>query len=309
VSVRELAREYREVPHGLIDPPELPSRSEMDEVKMDELTASVRANGVIQPLSLARRGERYEVIAGHRRFMAAGRAGLVVVPAIVYPSAEEARVAIQFAENRHREDLNPGDEAIWFNELLERDCNGDVDRLCALIGEKRTHVENRLTLFAGDEGFAKLRRKIGIGVAQQLNCCTNQQHAGICSQAILGGATVAVASGWIADWQRQQQPSSGDAPTVAPAPAPASIPITNYFTCGACGGTDNVHLMQPTNFHQHCKLAVVDKALEQHRRRGELIEWPRTLDEAVDLLGQIMSGSRKCWNSIIGAASRAMHIA
>jgi ParB/RepB/Spo0J family partition protein len=291
VSVRDIPREFRDVPYGLIDAPALPSRTAMDETLMDELVESVRQHGILQPLVLARTGERFEVVAGHRRSIAAGRAGLVTVPAIVYPSVVTALTAIQYAENRHREDLNAADEAILFSELLERDCAGDVDRLCAQLGEKRTYVENRLLLFHGDEEiFRQLQAgKIPIGVAQQLNRCTEQQYRRyLLHQAIVGGATVAVVSGWIADWKQQLPPASGEPVGQASAPAPGAIPITNYFVCVCCGGTDNVHLMQPVNVHQHCRLAILDKALEQWQHRGESLRYPRTTDEAVALITELL---------------------
>src|SRR5204862_2468204 len=143
--------------------------------------------------------DRFEVLAGHRRLIACKRAGLAAAPSIVYPGKGFAHDAIQFAENRHREDLNAADEAIWFTELLESTCGGDVDVLCERLHEKRPYVEGRLNLFAGDElVFDRLRAgKINIGVAQQLNRCTDQlRRRSLLHAAITGGATVAVVSGW-----------------------------------------------------------------------------------------------------------------
>lgn len=261
-------REFRDVPIGLIDEPDNPSRTQMDEARLDELTVSIRRDGVIQPIALVRVGDRFRVIAGHRRRIAAARAGLVTMPAIVYPNEQAALDAVQYAENRFREELNAADEAIWFSELLERKCGGDVDALCELVHEKRGYVEHRLLLFQGDpEVFAKLQAgALAIGVAHQLNRCTDPQYRRyLLHQAIVGGATIAVVSGWIQDWQRQQAATNPDA---APAPAPAltsPIPETNYFTCLVCGKTDHVHLMRPRNIHQHCELAILDPLLASYR--------------------------------------------
>jgi ParB/RepB/Spo0J family partition protein len=78
----------------------------MDEEQMDALVASIRELGFISVLVVVRVGERYEVVAGHRRRIAAGRAGLVAVPCLIYPSKGAAMEAIQHAENKHREELN-----------------------------------------------------------------------------------------------------------------------------------------------------------------------------------------------------------
>lgn len=257
-----------EVPLGLIDDPELPSRSTMDEQKLDELATSIRRIGLIQPIGLVRNGDRFTVVYGHRRTIASNRAGLVAVRALVYADKTAGIDAAQFAENRFREDLNPADEAVWFSDLLERKCDGDVDRLCELLNEKRTYVENRLLLFQGDQNvFESLQAgDITIGVAHQLNKCTEDAHRRmLLHHAVSGGATVAVVSGWIQDWKKQQNYAAG-----GPAPSgdpiqPGPVPETNYFRCAVCGGTDRVHMMQPINVHTDCKSAILDKLLASYR--------------------------------------------
>lgn len=276
------ARTFAEIPLGLIDAPALASREAMDEEKLDELARDIRAKGVLQPLLLARVDDRYEVVAGHRRLLASTRAGLATVPALVYASKTAALEGAKYSENRYREELSPAEEAIWFAELLERDCGGDVDRLCAQLGERRGYVENRLLLFQGDpKVFDALRaRQIAIGVAQQLNKCRDEPYRRyLLHQAIVGGATVAVVAGWLQDWQRSLGAAPSTAADPAPASAPGPIPEMNYFTCAVCGSTDHVHLMRPINVHDYCRLAVLDKLLEAHAHQAITV-FPRTLDEA-----------------------------
>lgn len=291
MTLRATRREFREIPLGLIDDPKLPSRSTMDEQKLDELVTSIAQLGLMQPISVGRVGDRYEVIAGHRRTMASKRAGLVAVPCVVYDSVDAAHEALKFAENRYREDLNPAEEAIYFNELLERDCGGDVDKLCEQLGAKRVYVEGRLNLFLGDgKVFEALQDgKIGIGVAQEINRCTDESYRRyLLNQAIVGGATRAVVSGWILDWQKQERLNAGaPAPSSSSAPL-AAIPETNFFRCYVCKGTELIHTMQPVNIHAHCQLATLDKALEQFARRGEQLLYPRTTDEARALVQDLL---------------------
>ena len=268
MSLSQIVREFRELPLGLIDAPELPSRAAMDETLLDELTASIRSIGLVNPITVASTAGRYEVVAGHRRLIACKRAGLAAVPCIVYPTKDAALEAVKYAENRHREDLNPADEAIWFHELLERIPEADVDRLCDQLGENRSYVEGRLLLFQGDPlVFQALQDgRIKIGVAHELNKCTDERmRRYFLDAAIRGGATIAVVTGWIQDWKREtgaQPPAGGN--IIAPS-APAAVPETNYFTCACCGGADNVHLMVPVNMHQHCKLAIFDKLIAAYR--------------------------------------------
>jgi ParB/RepB/Spo0J family partition protein len=271
VQLAAAPREFKDIPLGLIDVPELPSRSTMDDDKLDELTASIRRNGLLQPICVARNGERFEVVAGHRRTLACKRAGLVVVPAVIYPTRHTALEAVKFGENRFREDLNAADEAIYFAELLERDCGGDVDQLCEQLGEKRNYIESRLLLFQGDMAVldALQQTKITIGVAQQLNKCTSEQYRRyLLHQAIVGGATVAVVSGWILDWKKQEALQLGAPAPASAAPTPGPVPETNYFRCAVCEKTDNVHLMQPINVHQHCRMAILTPMLDAYHGKA-----------------------------------------
>jgi ParB/RepB/Spo0J family partition protein len=268
VSVAALQREFRELPIGLIDEPVLAARSAMDETALDELAADIRLKGVLQPLIVAKTGDRYEVIAGHRRRVAAGRAGLAAVPCIVYPSKDAALEGVKYSENRFREELGPADEAILFSELLERDCGGDVDRLCVQLGEKRSYVENRLSLFAGDpQVFEALQaHKINIGVAHQLNKCTDELHRrSLLYSAIHGGATVSVVAGWILDWRKVHDVTPPSAGPAAGGPAPAPIPDSDPFKCEICGKNHHPHLLKYVPVHDYCKLAILDPLLDTYR--------------------------------------------
>lgn len=292
MTLRNAHRELLNVPIGLIDPPRLASRATMDETALGELADDMRRNGIISPLSVGRVGDRFEVVAGHRRSLAARMAGLASAPCVVYASVDAAHEAIKFAENKYREDLNPAEEALWFSELLERDCSGDVDKLCELLSIKRTYAEGRLLLFQGDQAIftALQENKIGIGVAQTLNRCTDEQYRRyLLHQAIAGGATKAVAEGWLQDWQRQAALQTG-APPGAEAAAPTSpVPELNYFVCYVCKGTENLHAMRPINVHDYCRPATLDKALAEFAARGESLKYPRTLDQARELAAALIS--------------------
>lgn len=282
--------ESRLIPLAAIDEPPNPSRTTMDEQKLDELAENIRARGVKQHLIVLLVEGRYEIIAGHRRYHAAKRAGLVAVPCDVYVSRDDANEADQYAENRFREELSAADEAIWFGEQLERKFGGDVDRLCAHLHEKRDYVEGRLLLFQGDRRVfeALAAGQVNIGVAQQLNRCGDELHRGmLLHQAIHGGATVAIVSGWIAEWKRVHQPATEGSTGQAPPAAHAPTPEMNFYTCALCGKTDNVHTMQAVNMHAYCKAAGWVDMLALWLRRYEYFRYPLTLDEASDLVTEL----------------------
>jgi ParB family chromosome partitioning protein len=268
MTVVQVAREFRELPIASIDEPVLPSRSAMDDTKMDELVASIRANGLIQPITVARVGERYEVICGHRRRVASARAGLVTMPCIVYPSKDARLLALQAHENSRREDLNPADEALWFSDLLEQQCGGDIEQLCGLVNEKLSYVDNRLALFRGDPVvFAALQAgDIKIGVAHELNRLPDAQYRNYyLQQAIKNGATVAVVTGWVTDWKNMFTGLPASAP--APAAAAPIVPGPSYdpHRCYICGQSDHRFIPESIAVHTHCKLALLDPMLAASR--------------------------------------------
>lgn len=280
----------RRIPIGLIDEPQLPARHRSLETKLDELVASIRQVGLLEPLIVVARADRYEVVAGHRRRIACGRAGLVHVPCRVFPDKGAALEAIKHAENRHRLDMTAAEEALYFADLLERDHGGDTDRLAAWLGETRAYVEGRLLLFQGDplvfEALADERIKIG--VAHELNKCTDELHRRmLLHNAIEGGATVALVSGWIQEWKTVHQPAT-QRPIVATEVASVGTSLSDpFFTCPCCGQNDNRHTMRGVMIHSYCEPAVLAPALKLWGRRHEVVAWPRTVDEARALINEL----------------------
>src|SRR6266480_1729634 len=134
-----------EVPIDLIDPSSLQPRSIFDDAKLDELARSIRANGVVQPLLLRRKGLRFELIAGERRWRAAQRAGLSKVPAVLRDVSDEKVLEIAIIENIQREDLNPIEEAGAYKKLI--DTLGLTQEMVAeRVGRDRSYITNYLRL-------------------------------------------------------------------------------------------------------------------------------------------------------------------
>ncbi len=120
-------------------------RREMDPNTLEELANSIRTQGIIQPLIVRPVGDKYEIIAGERRWRAAQLAGLTEVPAIIRHIPDEAAVAIALIENIQREDLNPIEEAIALHRLIE-EFSMTHQQVADAIGKSRTTVTNLLRL-------------------------------------------------------------------------------------------------------------------------------------------------------------------
>lgn len=136
----------REVPVGQIDPNPHQPRTTFDEDALVELTASVRALGVLQPILVRPGAEgRYELIAGERRWRAARRAGLDVIPAIVRATDDLRSVEHALVENLHRQDLSPLEEAAAYQQLIE-DFSLTHDQVAAKVSKSRAAITNTLRL-------------------------------------------------------------------------------------------------------------------------------------------------------------------
>ncbi len=122
-------------------------RHEMDADALEELANSIRAQGIIQPLIVRPFGDKYEIIAGERRWRAAQMAGLTDVPVIIRDIPDEAAVAIALIENIQRENLNPVEEAVALQRLMD-EFELTHQQAAEAVGKSRTTITNLLRLLS-----------------------------------------------------------------------------------------------------------------------------------------------------------------
>ena len=137
-----------EVDIDLLAPSDQQPRLMIDDTKLDELAASIKANGIIQPILVRRTGASFRIIAGERRWRAAQRAGLMKVPVLVrdVPDGSERQLLeLALVENLQREDLNPVDEALAYQRLSD-EFKMTQDQIAAAVGKDRTSVANYVRL-------------------------------------------------------------------------------------------------------------------------------------------------------------------
>jgi ParB family chromosome partitioning protein len=137
-----------EVDVDRISPNTLQPRGVMDDDRLNELAQSIRANGIIQPIVVRRAGDRFEIIAGERRWRAARKAGLVRVPVVVRDVAagqEQSVLEMALIENIQRENLNPIDEALAYRRLSD-EFRLTQDDIATAVGKDRATVANFLRL-------------------------------------------------------------------------------------------------------------------------------------------------------------------
>lgn len=160
-----------------LDPGGDQPRSIFKENKLEELAQSIRHNGIIQPLVVRRRGDRFEIIAGERRWRAAQKAGLHKIPCVIKEVSSENVLEISLIENIQREELNPIEEANAFKRLLEmRDLT--QEEVARRVGKDRSSITNALRLLKLPTELQKLveEEKLSMGHARALLSIDSAQH-------------------------------------------------------------------------------------------------------------------------------------
>jgi len=136
---------FEQLPLDRIDPNPRQPRGAFDEEPLHDLTASIEAVGVLQPIVVRPSGERYQIVMGERRVRAARSAGLERIPAIVRTTEDDQMLRDALLENVHREDLNPLEEAAAYEQLL-LDFGITQEELAARLGRSRPVIANALRL-------------------------------------------------------------------------------------------------------------------------------------------------------------------
>ena len=172
------------LPLAQLQPGKFQPRTRMDEGALNELAASIKTQGVMQPVLVRPVGEfdgaiRYEIIAGERRFRAARLAGLDSIPVLVRDVDDQAAAAMALIENIQREDLNPLEEAQGIQRLIN-DFHFTHEQAASAVGRSRSAVSNLLRLInlaqpvqtmlmAGDIDMGHARALLAVDAASQIS--------------------------------------------------------------------------------------------------------------------------------------------
>jgi ParB family chromosome partitioning protein len=154
---------------GDLEPNPAQPRHTFDAALLDELAASIRESGIVQPILVRRRGSRFQIVAGERRWRAAQRAGLARVPVTVRDVPDERLLQVALIENIQREELTPIEEAQAYQRLL--DASGETqEQVARRVGKDRSTVANALRLLRLPREIQDLveNRKLDAGHARAL---------------------------------------------------------------------------------------------------------------------------------------------
>ncbi len=232
------------IPLDAIDPPAEANRMEFAEGEMVALIASIKAIGLINPITVRQLGTgRYEVVAGHRRWQALKSLGEAYIDAIITMKSKLGRCTVKFAENNIRAGLTPFEEGIALNEMLAEQGEG-IESLTRQVGRSRTWVDGRLALLSYPEDLQKAVQNeiISMSAAAELNYVTDAPHRAYLMQyAIESGVSAGVMRQWRTAWQQSQATNPQDPP---PRPEMGELgePPTVMIPCAICTkAVDHMH--------------------------------------------------------------------
>ena len=166
----QVSEDLKEIDIDLIEPNNLQPRTRFDEAQLEELAQSIKANGIVQPILVRRLGgERYQLVAGERRWRAAQRAGLQKVPAVIRDVPDDRMLELALIENIQRQELNAIEEAHAYKRLIET-LGLTQEVVAQRVGRDRTFVTNYLRLLRLPEDIQQLveENKISMGHARAL---------------------------------------------------------------------------------------------------------------------------------------------
>ena len=137
------------IPLNDIEPNRAQPRTRFDEDALQELADSIKQYGIIEPIVVQKKGSRYEIIAGERRWRAARIAGLKKVPVVIKEYSEDEIFTIALIENIQRQDLNPIEEAVAYQKLIQ-ELNLKQDEVAEKVSKSRTAITNSMRLLKLD---------------------------------------------------------------------------------------------------------------------------------------------------------------
>ncbi len=244
----------------LIDDPERPMRSDLSPESVADLVLSIKQVGIIEPLVVKRKNDRFEIIAGHRRIVAAGIAGLAQVPCYIVDVTKEQGELLKIHENLYRADVKPSDEAEHFKYLIEHH-KLTPTRISKLINKSDSYVLERLAIFnyPPELKYALDNGEIKFSVAREFGKMDDViKMREFLKYAIVSGITPDVARRWVQEYRTSQDPASSP-PETAISADPTSGTIECLSTC--------IYCQQPLNLKEANVVYIHDRCLSEANHR------------------------------------------
>jgi len=199
-----------DIPIELVSPNPDQPRQDFNEKQVSELAESIKENGVIQPIIVQRRGEKYEIIAGERRWRAAHLAGFETIPAILKEVTEKKSLELALIENIQRENLNPVEEAMAYQALIDK-FGLTQEKIADVVNKDRSSIANIIRLLKLPEEILNDIRtgRLSMGHARAiLSLGTTKNQIMLKNKIIRGGLSVRRAESMVNSIKDKNKPQA-----------------------------------------------------------------------------------------------------
>lgn len=254
-------KQISKLPINFIDDPAAPMRSSFDEEKLKDLANSIKSVGLIQPITVRKSGDRYEVISGHRRLAAHRLLGREFIEAIIIEAENKAADALKVHENLFREDVNPVDQALFLSRYVKSNTL-TIQEVAKVLNRSESWIRGRLNLLEYPDYLIQYIKegKLSLEAASYLNQIKNEALRRDYSKiAALQGLNANRALYWSKQAEENLLPAN---PAEAPEVPEGEKPVSNILLtpCALCGEKGNIMEMENIFVHTGC-LAEYQKIL------------------------------------------------
>jgi len=229
--------EYQDIPLAQIKEPDLRIRLEISQEAITELADNIRSQGLLQPILLRQVDNGYEIVAGHRRFLAFRHLGRPSIPAKIVKMDDTEVALARASENISRTDLSPLEEGAIYIDLHER-LGLSYDQIAQKMGKRPGVVKRRMDLIKMPPNLQKAihEKKISVSAAEELWSISDPAVLDYYLQfAIDHGATQMVCRQWVKDWKdSKRRAKEGAEKGVSPSSPAEPRPV--YIACDICTG-------------------------------------------------------------------------
>lgn len=244
--------------------PAVRSRQKIEESKIEELADSINEVGLINAILVIKNKNKYEIIAGERRFLAFQRLGRKEIPCVVKKSKRDMNEEIKLAENICREDLNSIELALGVLKIQKK-FGTPLNIIAKAIGKKVLYIERKLALLKlpGSIQDAIKKRLITDRVGMELGRIEDEvERERLLTYAVANGVTWKVVNTWVESWilnsKRAQEQKQKETEKLNTSPG-REIQVS----CLLCGGKEDITKVEYVPVHRECKAELMYKIHEQ----------------------------------------------
>ena len=245
--------DIREISIDMIDDPELVMRSDVHDEDIESLGQSIKEHGLLEPLVVRPKGERFELIAGHRRLTACKIISKIMIPCTIRDVDDNAALILRIQENTHRLDVNPVDDAVYMAKMLDR-TKWSVKELAGQMKRSEGFIYDRLSILDFPDYLIEAvgLKKIGIKAAQSLMKITDEPYRASLVEVVLkDGITADAADRWYQNWKLNLMPLIPTAEALAAIAGRSTAPET-ALQCAKCQRAGLIREMATVWIHREC---------------------------------------------------------